>query len=114
MISGIFFVQFTAGPRDIGSGLAAINDGQINGGDQTYLYRGRLAAYGGQAKATIDVTHYRGPLNSVLGPLRSFTLDLTGKVDEQAFDVQGTVLGTTTPVIRIVGTKVAPLYDDGA
>lgn len=114
MTSGIFFVQFTAGPRDIGSGLAVINAGCINGGDQTYLYRGRLAAYGGQAKATIEVTHYRGPLNSVLGPLRNFTLDLQGKVDEQAFDVQGTALGTSGPVIRIVGTKVAQLYDGEA
>jgi hypothetical protein len=113
LTSGIFFVQFSAGPRNIGTGLAVITNGDINGGDETYLYRGHLDVYGGQAKATIEVTHYRGTLNSVLGPLRNFTLELAGTVDEQAFDVQGTIMGVPAPMIRIVGRKLAQLYERG-
>lgn len=114
MTSGIFFVQFSVGPQNTGGGLAVISDGDINGGDETYLYQGHLNAYGSQAKATIEVTHYRGALNSVFGPLRTFTLDLVGTADEQAFDVQGTIMGTQSPMIRISGRKVAQLYERGA
>ena len=97
----------------MGAGLAVISDGDLNGGDETYLYRGRLDVYGSQAKAKIEVTHYRGEMNSVFGPLRAFTLELIGTVDEQAFDVQGTLLGTQSPLIRIIGRKVAQLYERG-
>lgn len=114
MTSGIFFVQFSVGPQNMGAGLAVISDGDLNGGDETYLYRGHLDVYGSQAKAAIEVTHYRGALNSVFGPLRTFTLDLVGTVNEQAFDVQGTIVGTTNPIIRITGRKVSQLYERGA
>lgn len=111
MTTGIFFVQFSVGPNNAGAGLAVISDGDINGGDETYLYRGHLDVYGNQAKASIEVGHYRGPLNSVFGPLRNFTLVLEGTADDQAFDVYGTITGTIGPVIRIVGKRVAALYE---
>jgi hypothetical protein len=98
----------------MGAGLAVISDGDINGGDESYLYRGHLDTYGSQAKGAIEVTHYRGALNSVFGPLRTFTLDLAGTVDEQAFNVQGTIMGTQSPMILISGRKVAQLYERGA
>ncbi len=113
MISGIFFVEFFSSMNDAGRGLAVVTDGQINGGDVTYLYRGRIDVYGGQAVANIEVTHYRGELNSVFGPLRSFRLNLAGKVevDGLSFDLGGGVQGIPGTVIRIVGKKVAELYD---
>lgn len=113
MTAGIFFVQFSVSQRDVGAGLVIISNGDINGGDETYIYRGYLDSYGFQAKATIEVVHYRGPLNSVFGPLSSFTLDLSGTADDQAFDVQGPMTGTIGPVIRIQGRKVAQLYERG-
>ncbi|WP_286999654.1 MULTISPECIES: GrlR family regulatory protein [Comamonas] len=114
MTSGIFFVQFSVGPQDVGAGLAVLSNGDVNGGDETYLYRGHIDSYGKQVKASIEVTHYRGPLNSVFGPLRNFTLDLTGTVDEQGFDIHGHIVGRSTPEIRIAGRKVAQLYERGA
>lgn len=113
MTTGIFFVQFSVGSNSAGAGLAVISSGDINGGDEAYLYRGFLDVYGSQAKSTIEVAHYRGPLNSVFGPLRNFTLDLIGSADDQSFDVRGTILGTQGPVIHIVGRKVAQLYERG-
>ena len=104
-------MQFSVGPQNTGGGLVVISDGDINGGDETYLYQGHLNAYGSQAKAIIEVTHYRGALNAVFGPLRTFTLELVGTVDEQTFDVQGSIVGTQSPVIRISGRKVAQLYE---
>ena len=97
----------------MGAGLAVISEGDINGGDDSYLYRGHLDAYGSQAKATIEVTHYRGGMNSVFGPLRAFTLALVGTTDDQGFDVQGSIVGTQSPMIRISGRKVAQLYERG-
>lgn len=114
MTTGIFFVQFSAGSSHVGAGLAVISNGDINGGDETYLYRGHLDTYATQAKAMVEVTHYRGSINSVFGPLRTFTLDLEGTADDQAFDVQGPISGTQNPMIRIVGRKVAQLYERGS
>jgi hypothetical protein len=114
MTSGIFFVQFSVGSTNVGAGLAVVSDGNVNGGDDTYLYRGHLDAYGQQVKAMIEVSHYRGPLNSVFGPLRSFSIELTGAADEQGFDVRGPIVGRPGPQIRIAGRKVAQLYERGA
>lgn len=111
MTSGIFFVNFSVGSNNLGYGLVTVSNGCINGGDETYLYQGHIDAYGGQAKVTVDVTHYRGPLNSVFGPLQSYTLNLSGTVDEKSFNVRGCIAGTSGPMIQILGKKVASLYE---
>jgi hypothetical protein len=111
MISGIFFVDFSVGPQNVGAGLAVIADGTINGGDASYLYRGQIDVHGNQARAVIEVAHYRGALNSVFGALQNFTLDLTGTVDVEKFIVHGKISNTPGPVISISGRKVAALYE---
>lgn len=111
MTAGIFFVNFSVGPNNIGHGLITISNGCINGGDESYLYQGHLDVYGGQAKVSVHITHYRGPLNSVFGALQSYTLNLSGTADEKNFNVQGCIAGTASPVIQILGRKVAPLYE---
>lgn len=113
MMSGIFFVQFSVDSNNAGTGLAVFNKGDINGGDDSYLYRGYLDTYNTEAKATIEVTHYKGPRNSVFGLLDSFTLDLVGSADDQFFNVRGSISGTSMPTIQITGRKVAQLYERG-
>lgn len=110
MVSGIYFFDFKANNNDYGQGLAVIDNGIVNGGDQTYLYRGRFDAYNEKVKASISVSHYRGPVNSVLGALREYTLELTGHIKNGAIDVSGGIPGMPQVTIRITGKKVAELY----
>lgn len=110
-MSGIFYVEFAASNRDAGAGLAVIDNGRVNGGDATYLYRGRVDHYAGDARATIEVTHYRGQPNSVMGPLRQFTLILSGRATEDRFEFEGGTSSAPGIRIRMVGQKVAPLFE---
>lgn len=110
MISGIYFVEFKANNNDYGQGLAVVDNGKVNGGDYSYLYRGRLDNYGEELKAVIDVSYYRGEHNSVMGALKNFTLNLTGKTTGDGFDVAGGIPNIPDVSIRIVGRKVADLF----
>lgn len=110
MISGIYFVEFRASTRNVGAGLVIIDDGVVNGGDATYLYRGRFDHYAGSLRASIEVSHYRGEVNAVMGPFREFTLNLSGSADERQFVLSGgspTIPGVT---IELIGRKVANLF----
>ncbi|MBW4544507.1 MAG: hypothetical protein KME25_08695 [Symplocastrum torsivum CPER-KK1] len=41
MLSGIYSVKFSSNLGDLGLGIAVFDKGKINGGDLTYLYRGK-------------------------------------------------------------------------
>ncbi|MCP5352485.1 MAG: hypothetical protein H6926_04765 [Chromatiales bacterium] len=112
MISGIYFVRFAAGGNDFGEGLVVIRDGNVNGGDETYLYRGRLDVYGEDVRAHLEIKHYRGSLNSVMGPLQEFTLQLSGKASGDRFEVSGGIPDMpSSPRIIIHGNKVSELFE---
>ena len=110
MISGIYFVEFKANNNEYGNGLAVVDNGKVNGGDHSYLYRGRLDIYGEELRAALDISHYRGELDSVMGPLKNYTLNLTGKMAGEGFDVSGGIPNVPNVNIRIVGRKVAELF----
>ena len=110
MISGIYFVEFKASNNNYGHGLVVLDNGKLNGGDYSYLYRGRFDTYGEELKAAIDISHYRGELNSVMGARKNYTLNLTGKMTREDFDVTGGIPDIPDLSIRIVGRKVADLF----
>ena len=111
MISGMYFVNFIANNNSFGIGLVVIREGRVNGGDDSYLYQGRFDYYGDDIRAVIDVKHYRGPLNSVMGPLKEFSLILAGKKSGDNFELIGGIANVPNLNIRITGTKVADLYE---
>ncbi len=111
MLSGIFFVQFISNDNSLGEGLVIIKDGNVNGGDLSYLYQGRFDYYGDNAKALIEVKHYNGPMYSVMGPLKEFTLNLAGKTTKDRFELTGGIPNIPDLNIKIVGKKVAELFD---
>jgi len=109
MTSGIFVATFSAGYTTIGEGIVVVKDGFVNGGDATYFYRGTFIDYGDDLKATVEVKHYRGPLNSVLGPLKQYTLSLSGKRSGDDFELTGGIENMPGAKITIRGTKIADL-----
>ncbi|WP_367575446.1 GrlR family regulatory protein [Pelagibius sp.] len=111
MLSGLFGVDFQASNRDFGSGIVVIDNGRVNGGDGSYFYQGRFDNYGGKVRATIEVTHYRGTPNSVMGPISRFTLNLSGTSDDSGFDLQGSSQSIPNVSIKMRGRRVAPLFE---
>ena len=109
MIAGIYVVTFASGNATFGEGIAVVKDGFVNGGDATYFYSGTFIDYGDDVKASVEVKHYRGPLNNVLGPLKQFVLSLTGKRSGDNFEVAGRIENMPGPTIKIIGTKIADL-----
>ena len=79
MTSGIYVLSFTAAGATFGEGIAVVKDGFVNGGDLTYFYRGTYSDSGDRLKASVEVKHYKGPLNNVLGPIEQFVLSLSGQ-----------------------------------
>jgi hypothetical protein len=110
MISGIYLITFSASNNRFGEGMIVIDNGAVNGGDATYLYRGRFDNYGDDLKANLEVRHYRGPLNAVLGPLKQFNLALVGKLKDDNFYLAGGIPGLPVGTINITGTKIADLF----
>ena len=110
MLSGIFYVEFKANNNDFGRGLIIIDEGRANGGDDKFLFRGRFDTYNGDIQAVIEVNHYRGEPTSVFGPIKNFTLNLSGKSDGNTFTVTGGVVNMNGAAITIRGVKVASVF----
>ena len=109
-LSGIFYVEFAWSRNISGAGLVVIDDGVVNGGDAMYLYQGKLVQYGGEVRATINVKHYRGDVDSVMGPLKRFTLKLSGTSTDSQFVLEGTTDSVPDAVIKMMGKKVAEIH----
>lgn len=111
MLHGMYKVEFWSNQNMFGIGLVTIKDGVINGGDTNYLYQGHFDYYENEIKASVEVKHYQGEMNSILGPLRSFTLTLSGKVAGDMFELTGGIAGMGTTSMTILGKKVAELLE---
>ena len=111
MLSGIYYVKFVANNNQVGEGLAVVKDGIVNGGDATYLYQGRFDYYGDEIRAHIEVKHYKGPLNSVMGPLKQYSLSLSGRRLGEQFELTGGIPNIPNIIMSILGTKVAEYYE---
>ena len=111
MISGIYLVTFIADNNRFGEGIVVVKDGSVNGADATYLYRGHFDYYGDDIKASVEVRHYRGPLNAVLGPLKQFNLSLSGKLSGDNFQVSGGIANMPGVSITITGSRIADLVE---
>ena len=111
MLSGLFAVEFIANNNQFGAGIVVISEGTINGGDLSYLYQGHFEYYEQEIKASIEVRHYSGQRNAVMGPLNNFTLILSGRFSEGSFSVTGGIPNMPNLRITINGRKIAELYE---
>ena len=109
MNPGIYLVTFSANTKDFGAGLVVVDNKKLHGGDFSYLYRGSYELNAGILRASIQVSHYQGELNSVFGPLKSFSLNLQGNLTQTGFSLSGHVEGHPQLTITILGVKKADL-----
>jgi hypothetical protein len=109
MIAGIYVVSFTSASASFGEGIVVLKDGFINGADLTYFYRGTFDDRGDQMKASVEVKHYKGPVNNILGPFTQFVLSLSGKRSGDNFVLTGSIENMPGAMIEIIGTKIADI-----
>ncbi|TAJ09802.1 MAG: hypothetical protein EPO61_03550 [Nitrospirae bacterium] len=111
MLPGLYSVVFSAPSGNAGIGLVVADRGKLHGGDLSYLYRGTYETEGSSVKARIYVSHYRGQPNSILGPLGSFTLILSGNSSDTGFVLSGHVEDRPQLMISITAERRAPLIE---
>lgn len=109
MQNGIYHVTFSSSMGAAGTGIAVIKDGSANGGDDGYLYIGRLLADGNQISGQLQIKRWNPASTSVFGPLSNFGLDLRGTSDAatNTFTVSGGITGQPGPTIKINGRWLA-------
>ncbi|MEY2578997.1 MAG: hypothetical protein QOI49_1821 [Verrucomicrobiota bacterium] len=77
---GIYVAHFSGLPNgQTGSGLALIGNGNINGGDAGYLYKGTYEISARRISCSLKITRWDPSATSIFGNLASFDLKLTGQ-----------------------------------
>ncbi|MEO8039993.1 MAG: GrlR family regulatory protein [Betaproteobacteria bacterium] len=89
MLEGLWSAEFVSPVTNGPAGIAVFEAGRIVGGDGRYFYVGTYAVDGEVLMAEIKVTHYAGPTTPVFGPLREFTLYLSGEPHRDQFKITG-------------------------
>lgn len=109
MVNGMYSVSFT-GPAGLGgSGVGAVKDGSINGGDAGYGYLGKFQVDGSKVSATLRIVQHKAGHMSVFGPLTDFNLALTGTTEGEQFSLTGAIPGQPNQKITIRGRKFAEM-----
>lgn len=109
MLNGMYSVSF-AGPGGLsGSGVAAVKDGTIHGGDAGYGYLGNFKTDGGKVSATLRIVQHQPGHTSIFGPLKDFNLSVTGPTEGDRFSMTGGIPGQPNQTITIRGRKFADL-----
>ena len=88
MKNGLWAVEFFANTRIGGSGVVALENGRIVGGDHSYYYFGSyeivmpnaLAPWQEILRGNLRVKHYHGERSNIFGPIDVLNLRLEGAV----------------------------------
>jgi hypothetical protein len=111
MVNGLYSVNFS-GPVGAGTGVVAIRDGSLNGGDAGFGYLGTLRVEGARVAASLRIVRHTQtfPGVSIFGPLTDFQLEVSGSVAQgDRFTLSGAVSGQPNQRITVQGHKFAEL-----
>lgn len=109
MLEALWSVDFLANTQRPGAGVVVLESSRAFGGDSNYIYIGSYKLVHEILKAEVKVTHYSGPMNSVFGARKEFTLKLEGKIAERTFDLRGHIVDQPELEIIVRLTKRADL-----
>lgn len=110
MIEALWSVEFGTNSFRAGAGVVVIETCKALGGDGQYFYVGKCEVDAtGTAHAEITVTHYSGQPNSVFGPLKKFTVQLSGKADPKVMELHGHLVESPNQKISAFLTRRAEL-----
>lgn len=113
MKNGIYKVSFSSNSNDFGGGLIAVSNGAVNGGDQGFLYQGKLQLGEGTIAGSLHIKQHDSSTVSVFGPITEFDLDLQGTSDlaTGSFVVNGSIRGKPEAKIDIRGKFISALVE---
>jgi hypothetical protein len=103
MKDGFYKVKFAVPGGDSGGGIVVVRDNAINGGDEGYLYTGKVNESGDTMTAELSILNHDPNARSVFGNVASFKLPLTGHVTANGFSATGMPSGMPA-TIAITGT----------
>ncbi|HDR9178380.1 TPA: hypothetical protein QDB23_005686 [Burkholderia vietnamiensis] len=104
--NGFYAVKFSALVQGAG-GIVVLEDGNIRGGDDQYLYSGTYSGQDGRLSAKITVKAYSPQAISVFNTVGGkFTLDLVGNVIGDGFQASGPAPVPGAPGITIHARKL--------
>ena len=110
MLEALWSVEFVS-IEGWGTGVAVLETQRILGGDANYLYIGSFRVKGGKGYAEVEVKHYAGPSNSIIGDIKEFNLKLEGIIDHDAFEMKGNIVELPAIPVVIRLTRRAELPD---
>jgi hypothetical protein len=109
MLPGIYSVEFQSNLGAFGLGIAVFDNGKINGGDLSHLYKGSYSLDEKAIRVEVFVSQYRDIQESVFGSLNNFTLNLTGDASDDGFNTTGSVTGQPQLNITVIGKRISEL-----
>jgi hypothetical protein len=113
MISGIYSAVFASNNTNlVGSGVAIFSDYAVHGGDASFYYKGKYKLdASNNVSAQIEVAHYSGTPQSVLGPRETCPLTFNGIVTDQGFTLSGQIVGEPNSTFTIALKKLENLVE---
>ncbi len=114
MTSGIYSAVFASNNANlVGSGVAIFSEHAVLGGNASFYYKGKYLLHdGNNVSAQVEVVHYSGTPDSVLGPRETFRLALNGIIDDQeGFTLSGQIVGEPASQITIALKKLENIVE---
>ena len=111
-IHGLYSTLFKANNNEVGAGIVVIDGASLHGGNSSYFYKGKYRLDDKNISATVEVQHYAGPPNSVLGPMIAFRLKLQGVAAPLGFILSGALEAQPRQMIQIDLIKISDLVTE--
>jgi len=110
MLEGIYevtFYQSSDRQADYGNGIVTIKDGAMNGGDEGYIYSGKLTESDNRVTGRLAVSKWSQASASVFYGLDNYELDFTGdRGDGDSLDGWATVVGALGKTLFISAHRI--------
>ena len=96
----------------VGRGVAIFSDYAVHGGGDSFYYKGKYKLdASNNVSAQIEVAHYSGTPQSVLGPWETFRLTFNDIVTDQGFTLSRQIVGEPHSRVTIALKKLGNLIE---
>lgn len=110
MLNGIYHLRFTSSSNDYGEGIAVVKDGSFNGGNGGFVFTGTQQINGDKFTCTLSIKQWNEEVVSIFGPIKEFTLEITGvNTSDGGFVANGNLAGHTEASITVKALYLSSL-----